>query len=340
MEQTSEPQTVPEGIPFVIKDPYNFEPECPLPRTALTCLNGLKHGATARMLFIPGEQPQDFYTLLAECFATHQPATSEDATLVTDAVLARWFLWRRQRAYSKREFEIYNEGDQEDSPSPSGLRELELFDRYRIQAERALKRALTNVQNLRKTAASEQKWRAQHELQKAKFDLERQRFELRQAQDARTAPKIEAEAAVDAHLAQNGLAALKGNQARQTANDPIMHENGEWVIRQHAWVSEPDGVRSLKCLPSNEKVQALVAQRASLVVPPVKVIRDFYFTTGFIPADYHWVFAGIDRASAVIPTDEPNPGLRCPMSFEKWQKLAAQEDPLLTAQPQRRKDAA
>ena len=259
---------------FHIKDPYNFEPECPLLRTALTCLNGLKHGATARTLFIPGEQPQDFYNLLAECFETHQPATTEDATLVTDAVLARWYLWRRQRAHTKREFEIYNEGDQEDSPSPSGLRELELFDRYRIQAERALKRALTNVQNLKKTAVSEEKWRAQHELQKAKFDLERQRFEFRQAQDARTAPKVEAQAAVDAHLAQGGLAALKKHEARKTVEHPIIQENGEWVIRQHAWVHETDGVCSLKCLPSNEKVQTLIAQRASLVVPPVKVIRE------------------------------------------------------------------
>src|SRR5580698_886469 len=98
----------------------NQYPECPLPLTALTCLNGLKHGGTSLTLFIPGEEPQDFYSLLAESFETHQPSTGEDSALVTDAIVARWFLWRRQRAHSKREFEIYSETNQPDNPGPSG----------------------------------------------------------------------------------------------------------------------------------------------------------------------------------------------------------------------------
>lgn len=160
----------------------NFEPECALPGTALTCLNSLKHGATSRMLFIPGENPQVFYNLLAESFKTHQPASTEDSALVTDLVLARWYLWRRQRSSNKSEFEQYTGHAEEDTLTPADLKTLALFDRYRTQAERTHARALKNVQTIKKNAFNEEKWSAQLELQKRKYDLDLQRFELRREQ--------------------------------------------------------------------------------------------------------------------------------------------------------------
>ncbi len=160
----------------------NFEPECALPGTALTCLNSLKHGATSRMLFIPGENPQDFYNLLAESFETHQPASTEDSALVTDLVVARWYLWRRQRSSNKSEFEQYSSHAEEDTLTPADLKTLALFDRYRTQAERTHARALKNVQTIQKNAFNAEKWRAQLELQKRKYDLDLQRFELRREQ--------------------------------------------------------------------------------------------------------------------------------------------------------------
>jgi hypothetical protein len=300
----------------------NFDPETPLPGTALTCLNSIKHGGTARTLFIPGEDPQTFYKLLAESFETYQPATHEDSALVNDSVFARWHLWRRQRAYTKREFEIYNAGSQEDSPTVSGLRELELFDRYRIQAERALKRALTNVQNIKKTAASELKWREQHELAKARFDLDLQRFELRKAQDARVAEKKTLEAEADARIAKSCLALAKKNDARKVADHAVILENNQWVIRQHSVVSEVDGVPSVMNIPNNKNTQDLIGRRHTLTVPPVKVVRHFYFRNGIIPQDYLYLFDGVNRAACTIPSEMPTPGLRLEFSFEAWQTLA------------------
>ncbi len=99
---------------------HPIEPECSLPGTALTCLNSLKHGATSRQLFVTGEQPQEFYKLLAESFESHKPDTTEDSALVTDAVLARWYLWRRQRAHAKREFEIFEESMKPIPPALTG----------------------------------------------------------------------------------------------------------------------------------------------------------------------------------------------------------------------------
>ncbi len=155
------------------------------------------------MLFLPNEQPQDFYALLAESFETHQPATTEHAALVTDTVLARWYLWRRQRAYYLRERGLYGEFDMVDSPTQVQLKELETFDRYCTSAERKLDRALTTLQRSNKAALDRQKSQSQLELQKQRFDLDLQRFELRREQDVLRAPKIEAEAKLAAAEAKH-----------------------------------------------------------------------------------------------------------------------------------------
>jgi hypothetical protein len=123
--------------------------------------------------------------LLAESFETHKPATGEDSAIVTDAVLARWYLWRRQRAHSRREAELYSKNNQPDSIYADALRGLALYDHYRVQAERTL----ANVRNLKKEALNTEKWRAQLERQKARHELDLQRFELRRAQDAVSLPK-------------------------------------------------------------------------------------------------------------------------------------------------------
>ncbi len=161
---------------------HPIEPECSLPGTALTCLNSLKHGATSRQLFVTGEQPQEFYKLLAESFESHKPDTTEDSALVTDAVLAR--LVSLASAARSRQTRIRNlrRGPEADSPSLNGLRELELFDCYRTQAERALNRALKNLQMRRKSVLDEEKWRTHLIVAKQKFDLDLKKFELRQEQ--------------------------------------------------------------------------------------------------------------------------------------------------------------
>ena len=291
----------PNGIPV----PPVVTPECPLPGTALTCLNGLKHGGTARMLFIPGEQPQDFYNLLAESFETHQPSTIEHAALVTDSVLARWFLWRRQRAYSKREFEIFLELSQDDSPTPSGVKELELYDRYCTAAERKLSRALANLERVKKSALNEQKWRAQHEQQKAKFDLDLQRFELRKEQ---TAGKF----STTAHMRY--IASKKGVQ----------------VIEQTVTVTqESDDLVTARLHPSDEIVQRIIANSDEFLSPPQSVHRLYRFTGGIVPGEYRWVVQHLDSETIA---QLANPGVTTgfSMSFEEWKKIAAKD----------RKDAA
>jgi hypothetical protein len=249
-----------------------------LPGTALTCLNGLKHGATSQMLFLPNEQPQDFYALLAESFETHQPSTIEYAALVTDTVLARWYLWRRQRAHYRREYELYNEFEMVDSPTQVQLKELETFDRYCTSAERKLDRALTTLQRSKKTALDQQKWLSQLDSQKQRFDLDLQRFELRREQDARLAPKIEAEAKLDAAHANDVLRREMQDQERlkNLVKYPLIFENGEAYISQTINVGASKGQTVINAIgPSNQKVREMIENAGRFFIPPTRSSANF-----------------------------------------------------------------
>jgi len=152
------------------------------------CFHSLAHGGTAIKIFILGEDPDEFFALLESNFQDYQPATDEHAGLVTDAVLARWFLLRRQRAHISFEHSLHESAPDPASWRTCDLHKLDLFDRYKTQAERALKRALTNVHHIRKTALQEQHWQELYQLRKQRFELERQRFELIQQKVAASAP--------------------------------------------------------------------------------------------------------------------------------------------------------
>ena len=282
---------------FEVKDKINFEPEIPLPLTAVTCLNGLKHGATSRTLFVCGENPQEFYSLLNEQFANHQPGTKEDAHLVTDLVLARWHLQRRQRAYNKRESELYNEASQEDSPSLQALHELNLYERYRTQGERALQRASNNVRTVKKDAENQERWQAQLAIQKSKFELQQKQFEFRQKHQAKPS-------------------------SGPAPEGPIRYnDNHECIIFQQATVTENlDGSVTTVAEPSNEVVRHLIENAARQVTPPKKVMCDFTFTNGLVPPSYQWTLEGLDPFDDSEST-RPADGVFRTVSFDRWLEL-------------------
>ncbi len=274
----------------VNNDP-DYTPAMALPGSALTCLNNLKHGGTARSMFLPGEDPQEFFKLLAESFETHTPAHTDDAAMVTDAVVARWILWRRQRISFRRESDICAESTTGDQPSNYGLRDMVNVDRYRTTAERSLARAVTNLRNIKKDQFSQEKSRAQFEQQKARFDLDLMRFELRKEQDARVADKVATEAARDAWLAKSGLEALRKLERQEAIKppepDPVSDENGEIILRQRAYVLRtPKTSILLDYKPTNNELLNVIAHKSNLLRPPVKVVREFYFYKGHVPTEF------------------------------------------------------
>ncbi len=286
---------------FQVKDKINFEPEIQLPATALTCLNGLKHGGTSRTLFICGEDPQEFYSLLNEQFETHQPSNTEDGHVVKDLVLARWYLLRRQRAYNKRESELYNEASQEDSPSLQAIKELGNYERYMIQAERAHQRATKNVATIKKAKQATEKWRDQLAIHTAKLDLQRKQFEFREQQQK---------------------AKLKGPPPASPVRYNADHE---CVIFQQVTVTEnTDATVTVAAEPANEVVRHLIANADRNVTRPQRVMCNFTFTNGVVPPSYEWTMEGLDREED--PSDpRPADGVCRTLTFDRWLERTATE---------------
>ena len=318
-----------------VKDDPDYTPAMALPGSALTCLNNLKHGGSARSMFLPGENPQEFFKLLAESFETHTPGHTDDAAIVTDSVVARWILWRRQRISFRREFEICAESTTGDQPSNHGLRDLANIDRYRTTAERTFARAVTNLRNIKKDQFSQEKWRAQFEQQRSRFDLDLLRFELRKEQDARVCDKVAAEAARDAWLAKSGLEALRETE-RQAAgkppeSQPVSDENGETILRQKAYVLAKKDSVLLDYKPTNNELLNVIAHHRNLLRPPTKVVREFYFYKGYVPTEFEWMLDGVDRKAAAISAASCLPGVLCPLPLPTFEKFAAFEAPFVAA---------
>ncbi|HEY6990658.1 MAG TPA: hypothetical protein VH369_19840 [Bryobacteraceae bacterium] len=112
--------------------------------------NALTHGGTSEKLIVPGERQEDFDALLNNLLEEYSPETPGARNLVEDAALARWFLWRRQRAFNSVESALYAEQADPAAWPPEAFHKLALLDRYKTAAERSLTRVLQNLSGLRR----------------------------------------------------------------------------------------------------------------------------------------------------------------------------------------------
>jgi hypothetical protein len=108
--------------------------------------NATTHGGTSEQLIVPGERREDFDELLNDLLAEHSPSTPQACHLVEDMALARWLLWRKQRAVNIVESNLYKEQPAPEQWSPEAWHKLALLDRYKTAAERSLQRAIRNLQ--------------------------------------------------------------------------------------------------------------------------------------------------------------------------------------------------
>jgi hypothetical protein len=157
--------------------PYQRKPTS-IARRSVYYLNGLKHGGTARRLFLPEENPDEFFALLEDAFALYQPRTERDAGFVADTVHARWFLLRRQRAYDSYEYALCVKKPDIAEWTAEESHKLRLMDRYKIQAERALRRAMKNVESVGHGKGRRIRWQDLYELQRERCEWERNVYEV------------------------------------------------------------------------------------------------------------------------------------------------------------------
>ena len=195
---------------------------------AFACLNAITHGGTAETLFILGEDPAAFDGLLYEAFSIHQPVTTEDAALVTDSVVSRWMLWRRQSALIHFEHQLSCEIGDSSHWRAEHFHSLHLLDRYKTQAERSHQRTFNQLRALRKDIDQAGRWQEQLALQKQRFSLSRERFEFAQQKHAQyLAAKALREEARQARAAFKNAPPLANassrpaNHARRASSSPV-----------------------------------------------------------------------------------------------------------------------
>ena len=304
---------------------------------ALACLNALAHGGTANQLLLPDEDAALLDTLFDEAFAEHQPATTADAALVAESVEAQWLLWRRQRAHLNFEYNLYSRDSDPCRWSKDEFHALELLDRYKTHAERALRRALVNVNSLRSQALKQQHWLQQLGLYKEKVAQAREKLELAKAKDARLAPKQAAEALLDARLAQDALNRKRKQDeliaeatAERQAGHIHFHESLNChVIKQSVNLRTYDnGAAWIDSVsPDHDQVRRIIQNSDQYSTPPQFVLREFKFHD-FIPNEYRFL---LDLGHKI-----PAQGDRvCEhhFDFESFMKLAETERKILARQP-------
>jgi len=304
----------------------NFAPPASLPACALTSLNALSHGGSAETLFLPEEDPAIFFANLDDAFAHHQPGTAEASDLVTQSVHARWVLTRRIRAHSHYEFHLHAGYEAPSFWPNESLDRLNLFDRYKTQAERALRRCLSNVQAIRKDAVCDQHWQDLLALKKQSLALQVEKWEYtKKARETKEAKEAQAAQQPSSHQqAADLIAEVEASRVPIQSSEEL----GGCVIVQHAWISVENGAAFIDSLtPGHDKVRQIIRQRESYAEPPQEVVRHYMFCHG-IPPEYEFL----------IDEDFPRPimdrfEINHFMSFEEWETLAAKEDVILSLQP-------
>ena len=295
---------------------------------AISSLNSLTHGGASETLFIPGENPADYYRELDQAFATHQPATEQDAHIVTESVHAQWMLSRRHRTHTLYEHVLHSECPDPTKWSNEQLHRINLMDRYKTQAERAFRRSLANLQSIRKEAFAQERWREHLKLAIEKTELARQKFELAKEKYERPFRETEAQSA-EMHARQAAWA----KQEADNAPIQIRKEFGGCAIVQNLSVHVQDDQTIIGYMsPSNKKVRQIIAHSVSYAVPPQKVVRNYTFCDG-IPEPYEFL---IDKQNP-RPIDDLHM-TQHQMSFDDFHELAEIEDAIIATQPNLRED--
>ena len=256
-------------------------------------LNALKHGASAKTLFLPSEDPDQFDRLLDDAYEQYKPANAQEDGLVYDSVEGRWYLDRRQKVRAEYELFLHNTFADASLWPDRDMAHLERLDRYCTTAERAFRRALVNVRFIKTEAVKDEHWRELLALRKETLKLAREKFERAKEKEARrNGDKLKAN--------------LKAHQEATAAAAPV----------QQAFISFVDNITIIDQLsPSNDEVRKLIENGAMQTV-----VRHYTFLND-IPEEYSFLVPnGFERNSA------KRYEIRHQMEAAQFLKLARRED--------------
>jgi hypothetical protein len=252
--------------------------------------NATTHGGTSEKLIVAGERREDFEALLQDLLDEFSPATAHARGLVEDAAMARWFLWRKLRAYNAIETALYAAEPDEATWSAEGHQKLALADRYKTAAERALKRALNNIQVLRKNGQDDRR-------------------------EARLGRKEELQAQLAIAQASDSLRALETRNWKMACNG-----FDRPTLLQKITVMARKGVTTTIISPSNAQ---LIWELDRELYPTEKVCRQFDFPNGIPPEYYSFTASEEYRCEKDHTMDQQ-------LSVEVWRAIAREEQELGT----------
>jgi hypothetical protein len=253
--------------------------------------NATTHGGTSEKLIVGSERQEDFDALLNALLEEYAPATQQLRLLVEDAALARWFLWRKQRAYNAVESALYTAQPAQELWTAEAYHQLALVDRYKTAAERALKRTLQNLDASR-------------------------RLEIRDERHAISIPKQEAQARLAIARVEDALAEREQAQWKAACNGFEFP-----TLVQKIMVSVTREGTHTEMRPSNDAILRQLDRKSPY--PPEEIYRKFEFPQG-MPPEYHCFTDREDYRRERGHTIEQW------ISSDNWRELAAREEALGT----------
>jgi len=253
--------------------------------------NATTHGGTSEKLIIAGECLEDFDALLNDLLEEYAPATQQVRLLVEDAALARWFVWRKQRAYNAVEYALYTAQPAQELWPAEAYHQLALVDRYKTAAERALKRTLQNLDASR-------------------------RLELRVARHAISSKREQAQAQLAIARVQDSLDQREQAQWKAACNGFECP-----TVVQKIMVSVTREGTLTEFTPSNDAILRQLDRKSPY--SPEEVYRYFEFPQG-MPSEYHCFTDREDYRRERGHTIEQW------INLDNWRELAAREEALGT----------
>ena len=134
---------------------------------------------------LAGENVEDFLQLTASLVDHYHPASAHEYSLIEDLACERWLLLRRLRAHNAIEAELFTRQPDPSQWSEIDFKRLAQADRYRLQAERIVHRALKRVNEFRQEHLTNYRWEAMHDMAVRQLEFEKKKHERKTSDRAR-----------------------------------------------------------------------------------------------------------------------------------------------------------
>ena len=247
--------------------------------------NATKHGCCSNRLILANESEEDWNALRLAWMEDYEPQTHVGRTLVYEAAQAQWMLLRARRAYHDTAQELHAEQADPLRWTDEQHTKMARFARYQTTHERAFSRALSNLEQLRRSRSLEaararnaERRAEELEWRRRKEDERDRAREMRENAD----PKETRAAKTPAQQLFQGQ-----NHAKKRRKIPVMEQ---WVE-----VTVEDGATVTTLYPPNE---VLIREGKAMDPPPELVYRRLYFVNG-IPPEYLWAVKQQDTEKQV-----------------------------------------